>query len=430
MLTTEQNNLVTQVGTGTPMGNLMRRYWIPFMKSSDVVSDGQPRTIRLMGEDLLVFRDSNGAVGVIDPVCPHRGAPLVFARNLDCGLRCIYHGWKFNTKGECIDIPTVPNGDRVARSVKTKSYQARERNGVLWVYMGDSVDTPPLPELEWNLVPEENVVVSFRVQECNWLQALEGEIDSAHAAILHGGRGGKFIGSWRQTKDLAPTFELLEREIGVSIGARRNSDEDSDYIRVNQFLMPFWTLVPPQSKYPELSGHAWVPIDDKNTLAMMFSYRPDEAMYPETKKLFEKGAKGLQTGHHSLDAYKKSAVTEPYGFYKSKYNRENSYEYDYDRGLPGLWTEDAACQSGLDPIYDRTRETLVASDTGIVRVRKLLMEQAQKHWTIENDAPGVNDPASYLLRAASLTVPRGGEWKESGEQFMTAKLGTGFGYKP
>ncbi|MBS0407343.1 MAG: Rieske 2Fe-2S domain-containing protein [Proteobacteria bacterium] len=431
MISHEDNETLVRVGPGTPMGQLMRQYWIPFLKSADVEQDGQPHKVRLLGEDLVAFRDSGGKVGLVDHACPHRGAPMVFARNEEDGIRCIYHGWKFNVEGRCQDMPAEPANSPMCSRMTIKAYPVRERNGVLWAYMGPSRDAPPLlPELEWNMVPEANCVVTLRVQECNWLQALEGEVDSAHAAILHGSRNGSTITQWRQGQDLTPTFEIQQHEAGISIAARRKDGAEKNYVRVNQFLMPFWTLVPPQTQYPELSGHAWVPIDDNHTLAIMFSYTPDQPFYEKTRKLFKEGHKGRETGHHSEVAYEQKPVSVPFHKYWSRFNRANAYEYDYDSGLPGLWLEDAACQSGVAAIYDRTREHLGTTDSGIARVRRMLLENAKKLAQGAVAPATTAAPSSFMVRAISLTIPVGADWAELGRDYMKAEVGKGFGYKP
>jgi phenylpropionate dioxygenase-like ring-hydroxylating dioxygenase large terminal subunit len=429
MLSHEDNETLVRVGPGAPMGQLMRLYWIPFLKSSDVAIDGQPYRVRLLGEDLAAFRDSAGQVGLVDHACPHRGAPMMFARNEEGGIRCVYHGWKFDVDGRCMELPAEPANSPMLSRITIKSYPVRERNGVLWAYMGPNRETPPpLPEFEWNMVPESQSVVTFRVQECNWLQALEGEIDSAHAAILHGRRGST-IAEWRQAQDLAPTFEIQPHGAGVSIAARRKNGADQNYVRVNQFLLPFWTLVPPQKQYPELSGHAWVPIDVDHTLAIMFSYTPDQPFYEKSRALYTGGYKGRETGHHSATAYEARPLTAPYRNYWSKYNRANAYEYEYGKGMAGLWLEDAACQSGVAPVYDRTQEHLGISDSGIVRVRRLLLESAKK--LAQGVAPASADtPSSFMLRAVSITIPAGGDWMEHGREHMKAEIGKGFGYTP
>ncbi|MBU2289400.1 MAG: Rieske 2Fe-2S domain-containing protein [Gammaproteobacteria bacterium] len=430
MTSHEDNETLVRVGPGTPMGQLMRQYWLPFLTSADVEPDGQPHRVRLLGEDLVAFRDSAGNVGLVDHACPHRGAPMVFARVEDGGIRCIYHGWKFDVTGRCQDMPAEPANSPMRSRVGIQAYPVRERNGVLWTYMGPAGDPPPLPELEWNLVPESHCVVTLRVQECNWLQALEGEVDSAHAAILHGRRNGSTITQWRQGQDLTPSFEIQPHEAGISIAARRKDGEERNYVRVNQFLMPFWTLVPPQTQYPELSGHAWVPIDDHHTLALMFSYTPDQPFYEKSRKLFKEGYKGRETGHHSEVAYAPRPVTEPFPKYWSRFTRANGYEYDYATGMPGLWLEDAACQSGVMPIYDRSREHLGTTDSGIARVRRMLLDNAKK-LAQGTAAPAVGAaPSSFMVRAISITIPAGADWAELGRDFMKAELGKGFGYTP
>lgn len=430
MTSHEDNETLVRVGPGTAMGQLIRLYWIPFLKSTDVERDGQPHAVRLLGEDLVAFRDSDGKVGLVDHACPHRGAPMVFARNEEGGIRCIYHGWKFSVEGRCQEMPAEPANSPMCSRITIKSYPVQERNGVLWTFMGPvGAAVPPLPELEWNLVPEANCVVTFRVQECNWLQALEGEVDSAHAAILHGRRNGSTITEWRQGQDLSPTFEVQQHDAGLSIAARRKDGAEHNYIRVNQFLMPFWTLVPPQKQYPELSGHAWVPIDDEHSLAIMFSYTPDQPFYEKSRKLFKEGYKGRETGHHSEPAYEPKALTVPYRKYWSRYNRANAYSYNYQEGMPGLWLEDAACQSGVAAIYDRTKENLGTTDTGIARVRRMLLDSSKK--LAQGAAPvSASSPSSFMVRAVSITIPAGADWREHGRDHLKAELGKGFGYTP
>ena len=298
MLARDDNEALVRVGPGSAMGGLFRLYWLPFFLSKDLVADGQPKRVKLLGEDLVAFRDTRGSVGLIANACAHRGAPMMFGRNEDCGLRCVYHGWKYDVTGAVVDMPAEPARSRLKEHVRITSYPCRERNGVVWTYMGpDAATPPPLPNLEWNLVPQENVALSVRVQECNWLQALEGEIDSAHAPILHGRIDGKgAISDWLAKQDLRPTFECLRQPFGMSIAARRRLPGDVHYWRVNQFVMPFYTLVPPQSKFPELSGHAWIPMDDETTLCLMFSYHPSASLYPKSRDLFEAGHQGPRNG--------------------------------------------------------------------------------------------------------------------------------------
>ncbi len=437
MLSHEDNDLLVRIGPGTAMGALMRLYWLPFLRAQDVPADGQPYRVRLLGEELVAFRDTQGSVGLVDQACPHRGAPLVFARNEDGGLRCIYHGWKFAVDGRALDMPAEAPNTPMLKKVRVKAYPVRERNGMLWAYLGPDAEPPPLPDMEWNMVPADNVHVSMRVQECNWLQALEGEIDSAHAAILHGRvDSGGSVDSWKQAADLAPKFEVVQHEGGIHIASRRKQGDDRNYIRVNQFLMPFWTLVPPFTGFPDLSGHAWVPLDDEHTLCIMFSYNPDKPLPDRTRKLYEKGHAGRETGHPSRDSYEQRPVTVPYRDYWSRYNRENGYGYDpaliakYNAAMPGLWIQDAACQSGVAAIYDRTKENLGTSDSGVARTRRVLLEAVKKLQKEQLRPPSATAPDRFLVRAISISIPAGGDWMAAGREFMRAEPGKALGYEP
>lgn len=438
MLSREDNERLVRVGPGTPMGSLMRLHWIPFLRSGDVQPDGQPHRVRLLGEDLVAFRDTSGRVGLVSHACPHRAAPMVFARNEHDGLRCVYHGWKFGVDGKCIEMATERADSPLCRNVKIKAYPVRERNNILWAWMGPEGEPPPLPELEWNLVGPEQIHVSMRIQECNWLQALEGEIDSAHAAVLHARvDGDSTINQWRQAQDLVPTFECAQHPSGVQIAARRKAGDDSDYIRVNQFLLPFYTLVPPQTQYPELSGHAWVPVDDHHTLALMFTYHPAKPLPEKSRRMFSEGHRGWDSGHPADTSFEPRPVTHPYPHFWSKYNRANAYQFDYASqvsqrmsGMPGLWVQDAAAQSGVDTIVDRSQEMLGTSDLGIARTRRLLLDAARKLEAEGQRPASATDPQSMMWRAVSITLPRGSDWKPAAAPFMRAEVGADFGYKP
>ena len=332
----------------------------------------------------------------------------MFGRNEECGLRCVYHGWKFDTAGNVLDLPAEPEGSRLKDRVRLKAYACQERNGVLWTYLGEDQNSPPpLPELEFNMVPAENVHVSFRVQECNWLQALEGEIDSAHAPILHGRIDQKgAINDWVAAQDLRPKFKCVKQPFGVSIASRRRVDDATRYWRVNQFMAPFWTLVPPQSKFPELSGHAWVPMDDEHTLCLMFSYTPKPS-------------------------------TTPYADFWTKFSPDTGYGFDYESqqtawfsGLPGLWIQDAACQSGVSPIVDRTQENLCVSDAGIAVTRQFLLEGVAAYRDTGTKPVPAKDPTASMVRAISMTLPAYADWQEAGAEPMTARVGKDFGYTP
>ncbi len=363
---------------------------------------------------------------------------MLFGRNEDCGMRCIYHGWKYDVTGAVVDMPAEPPRSRLKEKVRITAYPCRERNGVVWTYMGPDEEPPPLPEMEWNLVPPENVHLSMRVQECNWLQALEGEIDSAHAPILHARiDDGGAINDWIAKRDLRPTFECMRQQFGMSIAAKRRLDEQTLYWRVNQFVLPFYSLVPPQSKFPELSGHAWVPMDDEHTLCLMFSYHPVGAA--ATRGPGSCSRRGTTAARPAMPAATPTTSARrrtPYADYWTRFNPDQAFRIDYEAqrttwfsGLPGLWVQDGACQSGTGPIYDRTQENLCASDTGIVMTRRMLLESARALRDAGVRPAGATEPDTFMVRAVSMQLPEGTPWADAGRPHMTARLGAGFGYE-
>ena len=334
-------------------------------------------------------------------------------------------------------MPAEPVKSRLKEKVKITAYPCRERNGMVWTYMGpETAELPPLPNLEWNLVP---------AGECAGLDARAGMQLAAGAgrrnrfrACAHFTWPDRFqgqINEWLAKRDLRPTFDCIRQHFGMSIAAKRRLEGERLYWRVNQFMMPFYSLVPPQSKFPDLSGHAWVPMDDNHTLCIFFSYHPSEPLPARTRELFEEGHQGRETGHPSRHAFIKRNATVPYADYWTKFTRENGFQFDYQSqvdtwfsGLPGLWIQDGACQSGIRPIFDRTKEHLGSSDTGIAMTRRLLLEAVNAYRDRGITPSGVTDPDTFMVRAVSLTLPETTSWVDFGRPHMTAKLGAGFGY--
>src|SRR6516165_7831173 len=186
MLSREENEYLCRVGPGTPMGTLLRRFWMPALIATELPEpDCPPIRLRLLGEDLIAFRDTAGRVGLIQNHCPHRGASLFFGRNEEAGLRCVYHGWKFDTSGACVDMPNEPAESDFRTKVRAVAYPTQERGGIVWAYMGPRSVPPLLPDLEANMVSDSNVTVTS--QPANWMQILEGHIDTLHAGFLHYG---------------------------------------------------------------------------------------------------------------------------------------------------------------------------------------------------------------------------------------------------
>jgi phthalate 4,5-dioxygenase len=453
VITIDETDALTRVSAGTPAGDFMRQFWLPFLPSDALVAGGEPFPVRLLGEDLVAFRREDGDVGLVDSVCAHRRAPLIYARNEGCGLRCVYHGWQFDITGQCTDMPAEPTTSRFKQHIRITAYPCRERGGVIWTYLGQG-EPPALPDLEWNQIPAENVHVSFRVQEADWLSGLEGEIDSAHAAFLHARLDTT---SKRSNTMMArsgrPIFDVLQQDFGVSVAARRpvggganggganggdaNGGDGELYWRVNQFVLPFYTLVPPKSEeWAELTGHAWVPIDDTHTLCVGFTYLPDRPLKERMARVFADGYHGRETGHPSSLAFEADVPHNvPYWRYLSTYNRANNFFFDYDAqkttyysGLPGLWVQDTAVQTGAH-YAPRSREHLTSSDAGVVVTRQTLRDSVAAYREAGELPEIARRPELYRVRSVAAVLKGDESWAEALEEFMRRPLGASLGYQ-
>src|SRR5215216_2174465 len=248
MLSKEDNDLLTRVGPGTPMGELMRQYWVPALPAAEFPSpDSPPKRMKLLGENLVMFRDSNGAVGCFKESCPHRGASMFFGRNEEDGLRCVYHGWKFDTTGACVDMPSEPAESNFKNKVRIRAYPTRERNGIIWVYMGPRAEPPELPGLEPNVL--EGGTVGKWLRDCSWLQSFEGDLDTTHIGFLHFGhvkaedvepRSMDYYTLARRD----PQMAVQDTEWGAVYGNYRPAEEETTYWRMGQYLMPFYAMPP------------------------------------------------------------------------------------------------------------------------------------------------------------------------------------------
>ncbi|HET6315771.1 MAG TPA: Rieske 2Fe-2S domain-containing protein, partial [Chloroflexota bacterium] len=367
MLSASDNELVTRIGAGTPMGDLLRLYWIPCLFSWEVDADGSPERVRLLGEDLVAFRDTSGAVGLIRNNCPHRGASLFFGRNEENGIRCVYHGWKFDTAGQCVDMPNEPAESDFRGKVRAMAYPCRERAGVIWAYLGPLNPPPLLPGLEWLDLPDAHVVGSKRVQDTNWLQAMEGDIDQSHLSFTHSSlrpdedpSNDPRIARIRQL-DKHPRFEVVRTRYGTCIGAGRTAPEGRQYWRITQHLMPFHTMTGPYGKDPLRNWRAWVPIDDTSCVVIGVTFHPTRALtaHERTRPKTPAGAWTISPEHRA------PATTQPFGRWRSTLGLHNDFgqnrEMQRKRNFSGIaefWAQDAAPQVSMGPIYDRTTERL------------------------------------------------------------------------
>jgi phthalate 4,5-dioxygenase oxygenase subunit len=422
MLKKEQNDLLTQTGPGTPMGNLFRRYWLPALLAEELAEpDGAPVRLKLLSESMLAFRDSDGKLGVIDEFCAHRGVSLWFGRNEEGGIRCPYHGWKYDVNGQCIDVPSEPAESGYCERIKLKSYPLLERGGVIWIYMGPPELQPPPPEWEFATVPAVQSYTSKRSQECNWLQALEGGIDSSHVSFLHSGalntdplfKGAK--GNQYNLSDLKPVFEVVPSEGGLSIGARRNAEEGKFYWRITPWVMPCFTLVPPRGDHP-MHGHFWVPIDDENNWAWSFDYHPTRALSAGELQAMKNGQ-----GIH---------VKYVPGTYRPLQNKDNDYLMDRAAqkagvsysGIEGISMQDASLQESMGFIQDRTRENLVSTDNGIIMARQRLLKAA-KALAEKGEAPPGTQPEAQRVRSVAMVLPADQAFKDAAKDALRAEPG-------
>lgn len=395
MLSREDNELLTRVGPGTPMGNLFRRFWLPALLSSEMTPDSPARRLRILCEDLVAFRDSNGTVGIVDAYCAHRRVPLFFGRNEECGLRCPYHGWKFDVNGHCLEIPnvSVPRDTTVIRQkLGIKSYPAREAGGVVWIYMGPKEFQADLPQLEWTQVPPASRHVSRWIQRSNFMQGVEGEIDSSHISFLHKEFDPTELEAVHRGKDLAshgaPELTLHETDYGFRYGARRDLEGDN-FWRLTQWLLPMYSLIPKApGAYTHGGGRAWVPIDDHHTTTFSYNFRVDGPLTADEVAVFESGEffpPRLEPGTYKLaDGYLIDT-------FLPKANRDNDYLLDREiqrtrnfTGIHGANEQDRSLQEGMESasagsgsLVDRTKEHLMGSDLAVVTARRRLIKMAR-----------------------------------------------------
>ncbi|GAB7389172.1 Rieske 2Fe-2S domain-containing protein [Bacillaceae bacterium] len=424
MLSREDNELLTRTGPGTPMGEMLRRYWIPALLSEELARpDCPPVRVKLLGEELLAFRDTNGRVGLVDEYCPHRRASLFFGRNEECGIRCVYHGWKFDADGNCVDMPSEPPESNFKHKVKIKSYPCRERGGVIWAYMGPPDQMPELPELEWTLVPDSHRFITRRIQECNYFQAIEGGLDSSHVSFLHRGGGGQgFIGLTNYnshtprylTEDTAPRFEVEKTDYGLLVGAKRNAGDGKLYWRITQFIMPWYTMIPTFDHAPR-GGHAWVPMDDEHVWTWSINWNPDRPLTISEIATLKEG----RGTHMELIP----------GTHRTKQNKDNDYLINREfqasgasyTGIKGIGAQDAAVQESQGPIADRTIERLGSSDAAIIAARRIMLNAVRNFQEGKN--PPALDPASHHVRSASVVLPEGVPFQVGAKELLISPLG-------
>ncbi len=418
MLTKADNHILTRVGPGTPMGNLLRRYWMPGFPATELPeADCPPIRLRLLGEDLVAFRDSSGRIGLVSQACPHRGASMFFGRNEEDGLRCVYHGWKFDTEGTCVDMPNEPAESNFKHKIHLNAYPCREANGVVWAYMGPG-EPPELPALEFLSLPAENCYhPEVHFYDCNWVQALEGDIDSSHIDYLHARiTKGHILESQLflapNNIDKNPHLEVLTTDYGAVYAAQRRWDNaNNQWYRITQYCMPFYTMIAASGGDTVTVG-AWVPLDDEHTTLIWMRANLNGPVPEERRR-------------HS-DPYSRIGgylprTGDPLSRYRSPAHRGNDYLLDSVKqrtemfsGIPrDPKTQDQAMTESMGHIYERTNERLGTSDSMIILVRRLLINAAKTLRDQQAAPPTATNPSLYRVRSCSVVLPPHQNWVDA-----------------
>src|SRR6266404_1471672 len=413
MLTKSDNELLCRVEAGHPMGQVLRRFWVPGCLLEEIPPAGQgPVRVPILGERLIAWRNAEGKVAVMAEVCPHRGASLMLARDEGDGLRCIYHGWKVDVSGHVIEMPGEPKNSRMCGRVNTKSYPCREAGGLLWVYLG-SGDPPPLPRFSWMDLPPGHSVVRKTVYNVNFIQSLEGSLDSAHSDFLHSAEtsaSGNYTQDEvhsdgrrsRPSTDTSPDIDVRDTEFGFVYGAIRKAVADPEklkYVRATAYALPFYSLIPP------VYMQASVPLDTYNTAMYLVWYDGDKPLSPGEVKAHETFL-GLRMGTDLLPNFRRGGTVQN----RWLQDRDAIAKGTSYTGLYGTTMHDIAVQESMGPIQDRTIEHLGLTDKAIVRMRKILLGLVKQ--TKEGEEP----PISALhcdygtIRSAAAVMDRGSDW--------------------
>ena len=423
---------LTRVGPGTVMGDFMRQYWVPAAKSSELVADGAPLRLLLLGEKLIAFRDSTGRVGVMDHLCPHRSASLFLGRNEDNGIRCIYHGWKFNVDGNCVDMPSVPPAQDFKDKVKARAYKVLERAGLVWVYMGTRAHPPALPMLEALMLPEAELDISFIQRDCNWLQSLEGDIDTSHIGFLHLGHiqpedipDGHYMQHTLTPR--SPEYHVRDAAWGTTYGAWRSvvtNGRERIYWRFGNFMFPFWTQFPQNSFVTNVHARAWVPMDDGHTMTIYLRWKG----IPMKREPLKDGT--FLSPSHREDFLPRT--TDWLGRFKVTANEGNDWTMDREAqrsgriftGIDSIFLQDQAVTESMGAITDHSKEHLGPGDLMVARTRRRLLREARAFRETAAAPPGVDDPQVYVgARGGHFVAEPGIDWERAYEDQLNDAKG-------
>ena len=412
MLSQEENQIVTRVGPGTPMGDTLRRYWMPALLASEIPGpDSPPARVRLLGESLVAFRDSQGRVGLLDELCPHRLASLYFGRNEECGLRCVYHGWKFDVSGACTDMMNEPPENDFKHKIHTKAYPTVELGGLIWAYLGPAEKMPPAPKFAWTQVPDARRHVTKVIQESNWLQGLEGGLDTSHAPIMHrlltetSTRGG-FKPSNPFVRGKAPKLVVDLTDYGYQYSGIRALGESEVHIRAYHFILPFHQIRPSKSESgaPMDAGHMWVPMDDETTMVFNRVFTKDGTDLNEEDRL----ERSLGNGPLHVD----QTTFRPHASKSNDYLIDRAVQRaESFTGIDGVNAQDRAIQESMGRIVDRSKEHLGPADKAIIQARKKLRDAVRA--VAAGQTPEGLGTTYYSLCANEGVLPRDADWRET-----------------
>ena len=399
MLSRDENSLLTRVGPGTPMGELMRRYWIPGLLSEEIPEpDCPPVRVRILGEDLVAFRDSKGRAGLLAEHCSHRGTSLFYGRNEECGLTCIYHGWKYDIDGNVLDTPAEPAGSTLKDKIRHTAYPCKEAVGVVFAYMGPKNLIPLFPNYEWTTLPQDHLYVTKSIQDCNYLQGLEGECDSSHLSFLHRAftekkRGGGDPDMYG--KDGAPKLEGVETDFGVRMISCRNAGDGTTYLRVSNVVMPCHGFVPTGGLKGNPEGytiHSHVPVDDTHAMRFNIFFRRNRTINDEDKRL---------EGGIGPDRVKVRNIHNNY----LQDRTEQKQETFTGMGKQFL-THDSCATESMGPIYDRSKEHLGTGDITVIALRKFLLQAVRSLDSGKEPPHIIRTPEQNDLRHVACIVTK------------------------
>jgi phthalate 4,5-dioxygenase len=423
---------LTRVGPGTVMGELMRQYWIPAVLSSELACGGAPVRLMLLGEKLIAFRDSVGRVGVMDHRCPHRCASLFLGRNEEGGLRCVYHGWKFDVSGRCIDMPNVPPHQDFKHKVSAKAYPAVERAGAVWVYMGSRPAAPPLPALEIFDAAAADTGALLIQRDCNYLQALEGDIDTSHFGFLHAGHvdPNALDADDPINHTIAirsPEYQIADMPWGTQYAGYRDAGPGRASWRFGNFLFPFWAQVPNGEFAHNVQVRGWVPLDDEHTMYWVIWWRRGTSAMTQRDPAFKDGAAigGMGRRNNFLPN-----TTDWLGRWRLAANAGNDWHIDraaqHDNviytGIDSIHLQDQAVTESMGPILDHSFEHLAPSDLMITRTRRRLLLAARALRDKRTPPPGAEDATVFRgARGGYFVSDAARGWQEAyAEQMATA----------